>query len=87
MSFHSIVDRHAARLRSAYPAVGRCQTMLEDRPPRRYERRRFNVRLEIDYAGRTLVINREHDEDPNAALEQAFQAARSQLLLLSTKPA
>lgn len=76
MSFASVAERYAADLRCAFPDMGRCDAILEDRPPHRYERRRFNVRLEIDHAGRLLVINREDDEDPNAALEQAFNAAR-----------
>jgi hypothetical protein len=69
-------SEYAAKLRCDYPGVDRCKAILQERPPRRYERRRFNVRLEIDYAGRCLVINREHDDDPDAALEQAFEAAR-----------
>ena len=77
--FDAIAGEHAARLRRAYPALRRCEALLEDRPPHRYERRRFNVRLEIDCAGRSFVINREHDDDPGAALEQAFAAARSSL--------
>jgi hypothetical protein len=76
MSFASIASGHAAELRRAYPDLGRCEAFLQDRPPHRYERRRFNVRLEFDCAGRSLVINREHDDDPAAALEQAFEAAR-----------
>lgn len=76
MSFASIASGHAAELRRAYPDLGRCEAILQERLPRPCERKRFNVRLEIDYAGRSLVINREHDDDPNAALEQAFQAAR-----------
>jgi hypothetical protein len=77
--FDAIAGEHAAKLRRAHPSVRRCEALLEDRPPHRYERRRFNVRLEIDCAGRQLVINREHDDDPRAALEQAFAAARSTL--------
>jgi hypothetical protein len=77
--FDAIAGARAAELRRAYPAVQRCEALLEDRPPHRYERRRFNVRLEIDCAGRSFVINREHDDDPAAALEQAFDAARRTL--------
>ena len=77
--FDIIAGEYASSLRGAYPAVRRCHALLEDRPPHRYERRRFNVRLEIECAGRSFVINREHDHDAGAALEQAFAAARSNL--------
>jgi hypothetical protein len=75
LPFSSAAAQHAERLRSAYPDLARCEVTLEDRPPRVYERKRFNVRLDLDYAGRHLVINREHDEDPDAALGEAFEAA------------
>jgi hypothetical protein len=52
---------------------------LEDRPPHAYERRRFNVRLDVSLAGRSFVVNREHDDDPGVALREAFSAANRQL--------
>lgn len=77
--FSSAAERRTARLRAAYPEVQRLDWTLEDRPPRPYERKRYNVRLELDYAGRQLVINREHERDPLAALGEAFEAAQWQL--------
>jgi putative phosphoribosyl transferase len=56
-----------------------CRVTLEDRPPHAYERKRFNVRLDVSRAGRSFVVNREHDDDPSAALREAFQAATRQL--------
>lgn len=78
-TFSSAAEQRAAHLRSAYPELGRCEVTLRDRPPRRYERKRYNVRLDLDYAGRQLVINREHERDPLAALLEAFEAAQWQL--------
>lgn len=77
--FEAIAGEHAAKLRRAHPALRRCEALLEERPPHRYERRRFNVRLEIDWGGRSFVINREDDSDPEVALEAAFAAARASL--------
>lgn len=77
--FDSAAEQHVERLRSAYPDLARCEVTLEDRAPHRYERKRFNVRLDLDYAGRHLVINREHEQDAGAALGEAFEAAHWKL--------
>lgn len=73
------IEQHKEKLRARYPGVGACEVTVEDRPPHNYERRRFNVRLDIDYSGRHLVVNREHENDPAVALAQAFDAAHWQL--------
>jgi ribosome-associated translation inhibitor RaiA len=73
--FDASAKQHIERLRSAYPDLVRCEVTLQDRAPRRYERKRFNVRVDLDYAGSQLVINREHEADPAAALDEAFEAA------------
>ncbi|HVL34602.1 MAG TPA: hypothetical protein VM489_02930 [Burkholderiales bacterium] len=74
-----LVREHTKCFQEQHPAVRSCRVTLEERPARRYERRRFNVRLDIALDARALVINRENDEDPAAALRDAFQAARLQL--------
>ena len=73
--FDASAKQHVERLRSAYPGLVRCEVTLQDRAPRRYERKRFNVRLDLDYAGSQLVINRESEDDADAALGEAFEAA------------
>lgn len=61
-----------------------CRVTVEDRPPHAYERKRFNVRLDVSLDGRSFVVNREHDDDPGAALREAFNAAGKQLDALET---
>lgn len=56
-----------------------CRVTLEERPARRYECRRYHARLDISFAGHELVIDREHDDDPAAALGAAFEAASQAL--------
>jgi dienelactone hydrolase len=65
-------------LKQRHPGA-QCRVTLEDRPPHAYERRRFNVRLDVSLAGRSFVVNREHDHDPGVALTEAFTAANRQL--------
>jgi hypothetical protein len=74
-----LVRAETARFRAAHPVVRDCRVTLEDRPARAYERRRFNVRLDLALAGSALVINRENERDPAVALRDAFEAARLQL--------
>ena len=65
-------------LRARHPGSD-CRVTVEDRVPHAYERRRFNVRLDVSLAGRSFVVNREHDDDPGVALREAFTAASRQL--------
>ena len=62
--FDAMAGAHAAKLRRAYPALRRCEALLEDRPP---------------HGGRSFVINREDESALGAALEEAFAAARASL--------
>jgi putative phosphoribosyl transferase len=67
-----------ARLKARHPGAD-CRVTLEDRVPHAYERRRFNVRIDVSSAGSAFVVNREHDDDPGVALREAFGAASRQL--------
>jgi dienelactone hydrolase len=67
-----------ARLRERHPGAD-CRVTVEDRVPHAYERKRFNVRLDVALGSRSFVVNREHDEDPGVALREAFSAANRQL--------
>jgi len=80
------IGAREARLRSLYGNVTGCRVTTEDRPPRAFERKRFNVRVEISVAGHDLVINREDDDDPERALDAAFTAAERQLGALERLP-
>jgi putative phosphoribosyl transferase len=68
-------------LKQRHPAAD-CRVTVEDRQPHAYERRRFNVRLDVSVRGSSFVVNREHDEDPGVALHEAFNAASAQLQAL-----
>ena len=65
-------------LKQRHPGTD-CRVTLEDRAPHAYERRRFNVRLDVSLDGRCFVVNREHDVDAGVALREAFRAASCQL--------
>lgn len=69
-----------SELRQRHPGYD-CHVTVEEREPHAYERRRFNVRLDVS-GKRALVVNREHDADPAAALADAFSEANRELALL-----
>lgn len=73
------ISERSAELRARHPGVRDCRVSIADRVPHAYECRRYNVRLDIAVDGHELVINRENDDDPAVALEQAFAAAHRQL--------
>lgn len=66
------------RLKERHPGSD-CHATIEERAPHAYERRRFNVRLDVALGSRSFVVNREHDDDAGAALRAAFGAANRQL--------
>jgi hypothetical protein len=82
MDLEPRIRQHESSLRARHPGVAGCRVSIEERSPRAYERKRFNVRLDMVFAGRDIVINREHDADAGAALGEAFEAAAGQLLAL-----
>jgi hypothetical protein len=82
-SLEARIRKHEADLTSRHPCVTACRVSVEDRPPHLYERRRFNVRLDIGLSRHEIVVNREHDEDPGSALLVAFEAANQQLEALA----
>jgi putative phosphoribosyl transferase len=70
-----------ARLGERHPGAA-CHATVEEHEPHAFERRRYHVRLDVAWGGRSFVVNREHDDDPSVALREAFTAANRQLAAL-----
>jgi pimeloyl-ACP methyl ester carboxylesterase len=77
----SQVQKMEARFAQRHPGSA-CHATVEERAPHAYERRRYNVRLDVTAGGRRFVVNREHDDDPGVALREAFAAANRQAAAL-----
>lgn len=80
--FDARIGELKTHLERQHPGA-RCQVSVAQRPPHLYECRRFNVRVDVVHPRGVFVVNREHDEDPGAALREAFSAAEQQLEALS----
>jgi hypothetical protein len=81
----SSIHEKAARLQSAHPGVKLRQITVENRPPRQFERKRYNVRVDLCVGECELVFNREHEEDAGAALNEAFRAAEHAVSLARSR--
>jgi hypothetical protein len=71
----SSIHEKAARLQSAHPGVMLRRISVENRPPRQFERKRYNARLDVRLGECELVFNREHEHDAGTAVNEAFRAA------------
>jgi ribosomal subunit interface protein len=66
------LERYSDRITS-------CRVVLELASRHKRKGREFNVRIDLKLPGREVVVTREHDEDLQIALREAFDAARRQL--------
>lgn len=75
----SRIHDRAAKLESLHPQLTRCRVTVEQRHRHQHQGRQFAVRLQVRMPGHDIVVTHEHDEDVQAALRDAFDAAERQL--------
>lgn len=73
------IRRKAEKLERYYDHIVSCRVVLE--VPARHQRngKQYAVRIDLKVPGGELAVTREHDEDLQIALRDAFDAARRQL--------
>jgi cold shock CspA family protein/ribosome-associated translation inhibitor RaiA len=69
------IRRKARKLEEFHPNITGCHVVLEEQRRHHQQGHWFNVRLEVHLPGHEIVVNRDHDEDANVALRDAFDAA------------
>ena len=74
----TIRDR-AQKLERFYDHLMSCRVVLEFAARHQRKGNQYNVRLDLKVPGGEFAVTREHDEDLQAALRDAFDAARRQL--------
>jgi len=72
------IRRRAAKLERYYDRIVSCRVVLELAAHQR-KGKQYTVRIDLKVPGSELAITREHDEDPQVALRDAFDAARRRL--------
>ncbi len=78
-ALESRIRDRAAKLESLHPHLTRCRITIEQRHRHQHQGRQFAVRLQIRMPGHDIAVTHEHDEDVQAALRGAFDAAERQL--------
>lgn len=69
----------AAKLDLYYPKIVSCRVALELAGRHKLRGRQFIARVDIKVPGGELAVTRQHDEDLQIALREAFRAARRRL--------
>jgi len=76
--YNAIRDR-AGKLERYYDRIVSCRVVLELAGRHKRKGKAFAVRIDLKVPGGELAVTREHDEDLQVALRDAFDAARRQL--------
>lgn len=76
--YNAIHDK-AEKLDHYYDHIISCRVVLELDARHRHKGRQFTVRIDVKVPGGEIAVTREHGEDVQIALRDAFDAARRQL--------
>ena len=68
-----------AKLEELNPNVTGCTVAIEEQGRHQQQGHLFNVRVVVKVPEHEIVVSRDHDEDPNVALRDAFDAVKRQL--------
>ncbi len=73
------IREKASKLQQFHERIIRCRVVVELPNRHKQQGKHFVVRVELKLPGGDIAVNREHDEDVQVALREAFDAARRQL--------
>ena len=76
---YSAIQEKVERLDRYYSRITSCRVVLALEGRHKRLGRLFTARIDLKVPGGEIVINREHDEDVQVALRDAFDAARRKL--------
>jgi len=77
-SVYSAIRDKAAKLQRFHERIMSCRVALE-LAGHKHKGKQYTVRIDLKVPGGELAVTREHDEDLQVALRDAFDAARRQL--------
>ena len=75
----SAIREKTAKLDRYYPHIMSCRVVVQLSARHRQQGKQFSVHIDLKVPGGEVVINKEHDEDAQVALRDAFDAARRRL--------
>lgn len=68
-----------AKLEQFHPRISSCRVAVEQTRKHHVQGREFTLKLDLRVPGREIVVTRDHHEDIQVALRDAFDVARRQL--------
>lgn len=78
-SVYNAIREKAAKLQRYHDRIMSCRVVLELAGRHKRKGKQYTVRIDLKVPGGELAVTREHDEDLQVALRDAFDAARRQL--------
>jgi len=78
-ALYDAIREKAEKLDHYYDRIMSCRVVLELAGRHKRHGKQFAVRIDLKVPGGEMVINKEHDEDLQIALRDAFDAARRRL--------
>jgi ribosomal subunit interface protein len=78
-ALEAAIRAKAEKLERYYAHIVNCRVVLELAGQHKHKGRQFSAHIDLKVPGGEIVITREHDEDLQIALRNAFDAARRKL--------
>lgn len=78
-ALYSAIRERAEKLERYYDRIVSCRVVLELGARRQRSGKQYAVRIDLKVPGGELAVTREHDEDIQVAIRDAFDAARRRL--------
>jgi ribosomal subunit interface protein len=78
-ALHDAIRERAEKLDRHYSHIVSCRVVLELAGRHKRHGKEFTVRIDLKVPGGEVAITHEHDEEPQIALRDAFDAARRKL--------
>jgi ribosomal subunit interface protein len=78
-ALYDAIRERAEKLDRYYDRIMSCRVVLELLARHQRKGKQYAVRIDVKVPGGELVVTREHDEDLQVALRDAFDAARRRL--------
>lgn len=75
----SAIREKARKLERFFDHITSCRVVLELDGRHQHQGKQFRARVDLTVPGREIVVTREHHEDVQVALREAFADARRQL--------
>jgi ribosomal subunit interface protein len=78
-ALHDAIREKAEKLDRYYSHIMSCRVVFELAARHKRHGKQISIRIDLKVPGGEVVVTREHDEDVQIALREAFDAARRQL--------